>query len=204
MTYQWPWWLDLSRYPARTLVATGLGEVYGWGQSNVTGHWTLLVSYTKQQVTDRQWVKNNGLNESLLVHGIGGRVDLQEDDPLMVQPDQTLPRIPGSVRGENRVTAPLKDYLHSRLAMAFGIPLNRIPDPVSSIARFWMKYPYGGGWVFMRPGYRYDELISGYPRPSNNHDVYVVGSDYAARDQSGWAEGALWTVDRVMEQFMNL
>ena len=199
MTYETPWWIDESRYPAQVLDASGLGEVYHWGQSSVSGHWTLLVSYTKLRDTDKQWVKNNGLDENLLEESIGGKLDL--DDPVLVEPNTVLPRIPGSVYGANRVTAPLNEYLKKRLAMAFGIPRCGIPDPVSSIAQFWIKYPFGGGWAFTRPGYTYDELINGYRRPSDTDDVFVVGSDYSARDTTGWAEGALWTVDRMMEQF---
>ena len=146
-------------------------------------------------------MRNTGLNSSLLDGSIGGSVDFEEENPMLTEPDTILPRIPGSVYGENRVTAPLKDYLYKRLSLAFGIPRCGIPDPVSSIARFWIKYPYGGGWVLTRPGYTYEELINGYRRPSDTDDVFVVGSDYTARDMTGWAEGALWTVERVIDQF---
>ena len=204
MTYPSPWWLEEARYPTRTLVATGLGQVYDWGQSEVTGDWTLLVSYNKQLATAAQWVANNGLDISLLEDSNGGVVDPTEEDSVMVEPDSILPRIHGSVYGENRVTAPLKDYLHRRLAMAFGIPKCGIPEPVASIGRFWNRYPYGGGWVYTRPGYRYDELLSGYRRPSKIDDIFVVGTDYSARDTIGWCEGALFTVEKVMEEFFQV
>ena len=201
LSYEKPWWIEQAKYPTRTMVASGLGEVYDWRVSNVTGHWTLLVSYTKQLATDTQWVTNNGLDEGLLKESIGGLADVDKEDPIMVEPDIILPRIPGSVYGDNRVTGALKDYLYKRLALVFGIPESDIPDPVSSISKFWIKYPFGGGWVFSKPGHTYEELTNGYRRPSDKHDVFVVGTDYSARDTTGWAEGALWTVERVMEEF---
>ena len=204
LTYQSPWWLDLSRYPTNNLVASGLGEVYNWGQSNVTGLWTLLVSYTDLVATDTKWVTNNGLEKSVLADSIGGTYDQSKPDPVLVEPDSILPRIKGSVYGENRVTAPLKETLHNRLAQAFGIPRCGIPEPESSIARFWIKYPFGGGWVLTRPGYRYDELISGFRQPSKTDDVFVVGSDYSVRDISVWGEGALWTVEAVLADYFNI
>ncbi|RUS82270.1 hypothetical protein EGW08_009948 [Elysia chlorotica] len=195
MSYENPWWIDQARYPTRVLDASGLGEVYDWGQSNLTGHWTLLVSYTKQMSTDTEWALNNGLDEGQIEGSTGGLAD------MIAGPDTVLPRIPGSVVGANRVTAPLKDYLYERLALAFGIPRCAIPEPVSSIARFWVKYPFGGGWVFSRPGYTFQELIKGYRRPSKNDDVFVVGNDYSARDTTGWSEGALWTVEQMMGEY---
>ncbi|RUS82271.1 hypothetical protein EGW08_009949 [Elysia chlorotica] len=201
MTYESPWWLEQSKYPSKLVSASGLGRIYDWGVSNATGHHTLLVSFTQMLNADKQWVTNSGLSESLLDHSIGGSLDFEIENPLLVEPDSKIPRIPGSVYGENRLTAPLKEHLYTRLAKVFGIPRCGIPDPLSSIARFWLRYPFGGGWVLVRPGYTYNELINGYRRPSDTDDIFVVGTDYSTRDTYGWAEGALWTVERVMEQF---
>ncbi|GFO15135.1 amine oxidoreductase [Plakobranchus ocellatus] len=201
MTYKSPWWLEDSKYPTRTLQASGLGEVYGWGQSKVSGLHTLLVSYNKLIATDEQWVANNGLDEDLLEDSVGGVIDPNAALPILLDEASHLPPIKGSAPGANQVTAPLKDYLYDRLALAFGIPRCAIPEPLSAIAGFWIKYPYGGGWVLTRPGYTFDDIINGFRRPSDQHDVFVVGSDYSSRDKTGWVEGALLTVESVLKEF---
>ncbi|KAH9505682.1 hypothetical protein Btru_055493 [Bulinus truncatus] len=173
LTFSTRWWLDSSTYPARvTYSDLSFSQFFDWGRSNVTGHYVMMASYADET------------RAKLL-----GKLNA-EGEPLN-----------GSVGGSHKVSSAVVDILLDDLARAYGTDRRYVPQPISAAAQFWDSYPFGAGWTVWKVGYRYDDVISTVQRPSLTDDVFYVGDDHAVGYQVGWAEGALESVDRVIDKY---
>ncbi|KAH9505679.1 hypothetical protein Btru_055485 [Bulinus truncatus] len=173
LTFSTRWWLDSSTYPARvTYSDLSFSQFFDWGRSNVTGHYIMLASYA-----DENRAKFLGKLNS-------------EGSALN-----------GSVGGPHTVSSAVVDRLLDDLARAYGTDRRYVPQPISATAQFWDSYPFGAGWTVWKVGYRYDDVISTVQRPSLTDDVFYVGADHAVGYHVGWAEGALESVDRVIDKY---
>ena len=77
-------------------------------------------------------------------------------------------------------------------------------SPITSVAQFWNKYPFGGGWVTQKAGFNWLDTTKAMQTPSPGHQVYVVGSDYALSSPGSWIEGAFETANEVLEKYFNI
>ena len=174
MTFSKPWWLE--SYPNHYVnigdKKSSYSQMYDWKQSNVTGDYILMPSYA------------DGFKARYLHY-------LQSQGP----------NAPGSARGSHQVTNELRDALLDDLAAALDVPRENIPAPITSVAQFWSGYPFGSGWLGQKAGYNFDDVTRVLRRPSLDDNVFVVGSDYSWGDDKHWTEGALSTVDIVMEEY---
>ncbi|KAK6976616.1 L-amino-acid oxidase [Biomphalaria glabrata] len=173
LTFPTRWWMDSSTYPARvTYSDLSFSQFYDWGRSNVTGHYIMLASYADE-------------TRAKLLASLNAKGNLAS----------------GSVGGPHRVTKGLVDSLLDDIAKAYGTDRRYIPEPISAMAQFWGSYPFGGGWVVWKAGYRYDDVISTVQRPSLTDQIFCVGADHSRGYHVGWSEGAYETVDRVMDMY---
>ncbi|BFZ11390.1 hypothetical protein BsWGS_14429 [Bradybaena similaris] len=174
-TFPKAWWLDNPSLSAHVMKSElPFSQMYDWKFSNVSGSYVLLASYADVARTIHLQNLNSG-------------------DDL----------IPGSAPGANKVTNRLKEELLSHLALAFGIRRQAIPEPTSAISVFWVQYPYDGGLTTWKAGYIYNDVRNIIQHPSLLDDVYIVGSDHAFLDMTVWVEGALSTVDAVLDMYFS-
>ena len=174
MTFKTPWWL--KTYPNHYVNVgdkkTSYGQMCGWRRSKVTGDYVLMVSYT------------DGLRSQYLKH---------------LQTQGT--RVKGSERGAYQVTTILRDALLDGLSDALHVPRDQIPEPTAAVAQFWADYPFGSLWVTQKAGYSYDDAGRVLRKPSITDNVFLVGADYAWGDERRSVEGALNTVDSVIQEY---
>ena len=176
MTFTSQWWLNFyndSYVHIGDSQSVG-NSMYDWGKSEATGDYIMMLSY--QTGNQTQYLK--------YLQGVGEEFE-------------------GSEKGILRVTKEMATTLLEELAYYLNVDLVDIPKPKTSVARFWSGYPFGCGWVSQRPGYNFDDLMQVMRRPSLKDYVYVVGSDFAWGGNSGWIEGALETVDSVIDEYFN-
>ncbi|XP_059154908.1 L-amino-acid oxidase-like [Physella acuta] len=169
MSFPRPWWLHNSSNPtAMTTTDLPFKEALDWGRSDHTGNYILLASYADESKAMRMALLNEvGAPSSFSAPGAG-------------------------VVSEALITELLKE-----LADAHGIERGVIPDPVDATAQFWTPGQTGGGRVVWRAGYNYDDVTAILQRPSGNDDVFVVGADFSAGYNEGFAESAFETVEKV-------
>ncbi|KAH9505684.1 hypothetical protein Btru_055495 [Bulinus truncatus] len=173
LTFSTRWWMDGSAFPALVIYSDlSFSQFYDWGRSNVTGHYVMMASYADETRADYLG-KLNSEGTSLN----------------------------GSASGSQKVSREVVDKLLDDLAKVYGIDRRYVPEPISATAFFWNSYPFGGGWTVWRAGYHYDDVISTVQRPSFTDDVFYVGADHARGYHVGWVEGALETVDRVIDLY---
>ncbi|KAH9500109.1 hypothetical protein Btru_076611, partial [Bulinus truncatus] len=173
LSFPYNWWMGNSTYPQSSVHSDLPFNVFlEWGQSNVSGHYVSMASFTDE-------------NNAHFLHNLNTKGSA----------------IPGSAPGSQKVTSNLINYILDDLSKAFGIERSLIPEPITSISQYWSSYPFGGGWVVWKAGYRYDDVISTVQRPSLTDDVYYVGADHAIGQNTGWTEGAIESVDRVIDKY---
>lgn len=138
-----------------------------------------------------------------------------------LQHHQTGRTLDGSATGEQRVTEDMWSYLFRSLVTSIctigTTPIQETNctsdlfrkfeqglSPKTSVAQFWNKYPFGGGWVTQKAGFDWRNITKAQRKPSPGHQVYVVGADYSLGTFGGWTEGAFQTADEVLEEYFNV
>lgn len=174
-TFPKDWWLDNHSFAAHSMTSDlPFSQMYDWKFSNVSGSYVLLASYS--DVSNTIHLQNTNTGNYLTS---------------------------GSAPGSNKVTNRLKEELMCELALAFGIRRHTIPEPTSAISMFWTEYPYKGGWTAWKAGYNYINVRNIIQHPSLLDDVYIVGGDHAFLGMTVWVEGALSTVDEVLDLYFS-
>ena len=92
------------------------------------------------------------------------------------------------------------DDVNSQLAEVFGISKSRIPRPSSVIFHHWDATD-DAAWHLWERGVEWSKLARRMIRPHAEEQVYVVGSAYSGSEHQLWAEGALQTVDHMMQRY---
>ncbi|KAH9505782.1 hypothetical protein Btru_055803 [Bulinus truncatus] len=173
LSFPYNWWMVNSTYPQSSFHSDLPFNVFiELGQSNVSGHYVIMASFSDEKNAD-------------FLHNLNTKGSA----------------IPGSAPGSQKVTSILINNIFDDLSKAFGIERSLIPEPITSLSQYWSSYPFGGGWVVWKAGYRFDDVISTVQRPSLTDDVYYVGADHAIGQNTGWTEGAIESVDRVMDKY---
>lgn len=78
-----------------------------------------------------------------------------------------------------------------------------VPDPVAGAYTFWDDFSddslSGAGWHTWEPGIDSDDVMKYMVQPFPAERVFVIGEAYS--NEQGWIEGALKSVERVMDKF---
>ncbi|CAL1547541.1 unnamed protein product [Lymnaea stagnalis] len=137
--------------------------------------------------------KSNDSNRFVLLASYTEGEDVERLEAL----NQDEEHMVGSIEGEHCVSNELKDEVIRLLKKIYGVNFS---DPTKAVSRFWNKSPFEGGVSQWRAGYHYDEVISILRHPSPIDDVYIVGGDHGWGNSQRWTEGALESVEMVLER----
>ena len=78
---------------------------------------------------------------------------------------------------------------------------NALPDPIGFYAVDWRKPPTYAGWHLWKRGVRWDREAAHLLKPLANDAIYLIGSDICPGSCQLWAEGALRTVESLLESY---
>ncbi|KAI8764508.1 L-amino-acid oxidase [Biomphalaria glabrata] len=174
LTYPTPWWRTLATNKANvTYSDLHFSQFFDWGRSNESGEYVMMASYADHSKTE-----------------------------FLAKLNANGPLVNGSEPGDGKVSQELLDTIIDELTQAFNINRNDIPEPIRAFSKFWNSDPFGGAIALWRAGYRYEDVIPVVQRPSEKDEVYVVGSDFSKHHRVLWTEGALSTVDRMLENYV--
>ena len=115
--------------------------------------------------------------------------------------------IPNSL-GKIHASKSLVQELQNQLRELHG--LNKIDSessgglvaPYSVVCQDWSADPFGGGWHFWKIGENSFQTAERIRKPFSDVPLYVCGEAWC--DQQGWVEGAIETVDKLLEKEFNL
>ena len=91
------------------------------------------------------------------------------------------------------------EHVNSQLAEVFGINKSRIPHPSSVILHQWGATD-DAAWHLWERGVQWSEVAKRMIRPHAEERVYVVGSAYSGSEHQLWAEGALQSVENMIQR----
>ncbi len=86
-----------------------------------------------------------------------------------------------------------------QLSIVHGV---EVPYPIDGIFIDWAAPPFHGGWHQWRPGYRSWVVAHNAIQPVNDLNVHFCGDAFSP--VVGWAEGALLSVEQVLQQVIGL
>ena len=104
----------------------------------------------------------------------------------------------GSYDSQPPVTVKMVEFIKRHLARISGIPTT--PDPVYATCHQWRDYPYGGAWHVWKPGSEWTEIAEKMLRPGEDQNIHIVGGAFAPSHLQLSLEGALQTVDNLIEE----
>lgn len=90
------------------------------------------------------------------------------------------------------------DEAHKQITEMHG--KRQLPLPISAAYYDWTQEPYGAGWHCWKANYKYDEIIEYMRHPIKSENVYICGEAYS--NDQGWAEGALETAEKLLEDLI--
>lgn len=94
-------------------------------------------------------------------------------------------------------------HIISQLAQAYDIQEEDIPTPKSVIVKDWSKSSAGCGWHIWKKGVKVDAIMSRMIKPLRRENIFVVGSTFCGGECQLWMEGALKTVDLMLQWYFN-
>jgi hypothetical protein len=65
----------------------------------------------------------------------------------------------------------------------------------------WDQYPFGASWYTWRPGYKWNEVETRMIKPSATDDVYITSNVFSSSGRTGWIEGGMEIVEKVLKLF---
>ena len=77
-----------------------------------------------------------------------------------------------------------------------------VPRPHTGLYRNWSLDPFGAAWHLWNPHNRSWEVMPRLRKPVPDANVYVCGEAFSSNQ--GWAEGALNTAERMLEDHFGL
>lgn len=87
------------------------------------------------------------------------------------------------------------------LALIYGVKTKDIPPPDSVYIVDWAMSPSGGARFMWKTGVLWDSVAPKLQRPRDSEDVFIVGDAYCPGSCQLWAEGALNSVERVLQDY---
>ncbi len=87
-----------------------------------------------------------------------------------------------------------------QLAEVHGIP--NLPEPYAALCMDWNDAPYGGGWHSWNIGVDSSLVMKKVRHPVEDFPVYICGESYSSGQ--GWAEGAVQTAERMLQEHFGL
>ncbi|HYE88211.1 MAG TPA: Rid family hydrolase [Vicinamibacterales bacterium] len=104
----------------------------------------------------------------------------------------------------DRASAKVKhalEFLHRPVPGTHGVRVH-VQEPVAGAYTFWDDYSddalSGAGWHTWESGVNSEKVMERMARPFEGERVYVCGEAYS--NEQGWIEGALKSVERVMDR----
>lgn len=77
-----------------------------------------------------------------------------------------------------------------------------VPAPQRALFQNWNDDPYGAGWHLWNPHNQSWLIIPRIRHPIEGTNLYICGEAYS--DHQGWAEGALQTAEKLLEEYFSL
>ncbi|MEO0492103.1 MAG: NAD(P)/FAD-dependent oxidoreductase [Actinomycetota bacterium] len=176
LAFDEPWWEQLGITDGSTSSDLPLGQVWYFSPpKGSTNTKALLMASYNDTLATTYW---EGL----------------EGDSTFVNPSNSGPFWQGQSPSELMVHEVVR-----QLTLVHGI---NIPQPYAAAYKDWSPDPYGGAFYTWNVGVDAATVETVMQQPDPSVAVHVVGSAYSS-DQ-GWAEGALQTSERLLEERIGL
>ncbi|XP_053391126.1 L-amino-acid oxidase-like, partial [Mercenaria mercenaria] len=106
-------------------------------------------------------------------------------------------RVPGI--GDNSIAMTNLSVYLARKYYAEIFNIADVPQPNSAVMTVWDQYPIGASWYSWAPGYKWDEVESRMIKPSAIDDVYITSNVFSSSGRSGWIQGGMEMVEKVLK-----
>ncbi|XP_045210610.2 aplysianin-A-like isoform X2 [Mercenaria mercenaria] len=167
--YDNAWWRNLDKAASHAVSMTPLRQTYDFAVSKTTSKGILNPSY------------NDG------------------DNRIWREAMKSGERVPG-VGDHSIAMTNVSVYLARKyLAEVFNITLDDVPEPSFAVMSIWDQYPIGTAWYLWAPGYKRAEVESRMIKPSANDDVYITSNVFSSTGRSGWIQGGMEMVEKVLK-----
>lgn len=107
----------------------------------------------------------------------------------------------GSYDSPTPVTEKLVDFLQKHLSRLSSSSVGDLPRPLYACMHQWKEYPYGGAWHVWKPGSDWVDISTRMLKPGNDQNIHIVGAAFAPGHLQLSAEGALVTVDNLINTY---
>jgi monoamine oxidase len=203
-TYTTPWWRAAGYTAAdgkfvaveagRTVTDLPVRQTYYWPQDNgkpVTDGPAMLMASYDDGTNIGFW---DGIRPRRRQAWQAGREVAEPDDPFL-----NAASIQSSASAWHQYQAPRRMVAEvaRQLAIIHGLPYT--PEVCNAAFRDWGDDPFGGGWNSWNIGVKSWEVKQRIVKPLDQCSLYICGEAYS--DAQGWVEGALQTVDLMLEKF---
>ncbi len=92
----------------------------------------------------------------------------------------------------------------SQLARTFDIDPKIIPEPSKVLFQQWHQKMGGTGWHIWEKGVNWSKSLLRMLKPLKFEEIYMVGSTYCGGQCALWMEGAMQTVDEVLNWYFGV
>jgi len=143
-------------------------------------------------------------------HGSGGHVRGSKPkyafmvaSPDMSDTDYFTDLVYKYQRSKNKSSADALELVHDvtrQLAEVYKIHRSRLPLPEKVILKDWTTSPGGAGWHIWKRDVNWSRVSHKIRNLKPPEPIYVVGADYCGGQCQLWAEGALQTVEEVLDR----
>lgn len=186
LAYSHPWWHMLNLRSGRSVTDLPLRQIYYFGTEG-------------DQPNGRPENRNSYIDCSYSDGvSVGYWEGVRKTGPMFQT--QANPFAKKQVPDELAVSAQMVKRASQQLAEVHGLP--SIPEPYAAVCKDWNDAPYGGGWHTWNIGVNSAEAMPAVRQPDPDFPVYVCGESYSANQ--GWAEGAVQTAERMLQEHFGL
>ena len=181
LAYDSAWWATLSKpwYSVRTDLPLKRVDVIHEADANVTGD-----------------------DLSVIMASFSAHEDYGYWDAMINDKNSDI--FQGSLHSQPPVTLKMVDFIQRHLARISGVTLSSLPYPVYATYHQWHDYPYGGAWHVWKPGSDWTVISKQMIRPGQDQNIHIVGGAFAASHLQLTLEGALQTVDNMIEKYFDI
>ena len=107
-----------------------------------------------------------------------------------------------AMKGEFDISQRLIEHAQKHLSEIGNTDLLNMPKPDSAIFHQWKYSPYGGAWQVWKPKVDWEKISNNMLKPIQSQNIFIVGSAFAPGNLNLWTEGALHTVDQVIDKYL--